>query len=327
MSYQTQGYADSLAEFGTPRWLPNCRGWVLQREIPGVSTPVKPANGATDAMGCYPLFVCEDWARLGADLAELRDSGIITLTVVTDPLGQADPEQLQAWFTPVARPYKEHYLVDLSLGTDEVGSAHHRRNVRRFLGRGRIEVCDHPAAELDCWSALYDQLIAHHGITGIARFSRESFRRQLALPGVTLLRAVTHAGEVAGMQFWASDGDKAWYHLGAYNELGYRLGGASSALTAFALDHFRQHGVRRVNLGSGAGLSHDAQDGLSRFKRGWATETRRAWLCGIVLNPEAYKKICLSGGSHAETGYFPAYRMPRPVLAAEPEVTVHAHAD
>ena len=129
------------------------------------------------------------------------------------------------------------------------------------------------------------------------------------------------------MQIWVNDADKAWYHLGAYNALGYRLGGASSALTAFALDHFRRLGVGWANLGSGAGLSHDATDGLSRFKRGWSTETRWAWLCGVILNHDAYARICSSLGHDAGTEYFPAYRAPQPAVAAEQEVAVHAHAD
>ncbi len=42
--YLHPGYAESLAEFGTPRLLPRSEGWALEREAPGF--PFR------DAMGC-----------------------------------------------------------------------------------------------------------------------------------------------------------------------------------------------------------------------------------------------------------------------------------
>lgn len=324
MSYQTAKYAEALAEFGAPLWLPHCRGWVLRREIPGPA----PCSGH-DATGCYPLFDCADWSSLGRDLAELRATGLAALTLVTEPLGLTQPRQLVPWFPEVARPYKEHFIVDLALPADRIGSAHHRRNLRRFSGQGRVEICAQPSAEADSWTELYDHLIARHRITGLARFSPESFRRQLALPGVVLLRAVTHQGDLAGMQIWFSQGERAWYHLGAYNQLGYRLGGASAALTAAALDHFRAHGVRWADLGSGAGLAQDPNDGLTRYKRGWATGTRWAWLCGAVLDRKAYDRACEAlPPSLRKTEFFPAYRaQPAALPAAEQLEVVHGHAD
>jgi hypothetical protein len=279
------------------------------------------------------LFCCGNWTGLADDLADLRAAGLVSLTVVADPLAEADPELLQRHFADLARPYKEHYLVDLAGKADQFGSSHHRRNVARFARRGVIDICADPVTRTAEWTGLYNQLIARHGITGIARFSAASFRRQLALPGLVLLRARTMAGELVGMQLWFCDGDKVWYHLGAYSELGYRLGGASAALTSHALKHFRDAGLRWANLGSGAGVSHDAQDGLSRFKQGWATATRWAWLYGAVLSPGPYREACLAAGVPAHRAsatapdFFPAYRWPRSRMLAATEVVVHAHAD
>ena len=56
--YMHLGYAESLVEFGTPRELPRSGGWVLERQIPGFSY--------RDAMGCYPLFACQDWSQCAA---------------------------------------------------------------------------------------------------------------------------------------------------------------------------------------------------------------------------------------------------------------------
>jgi hypothetical protein len=62
--YMHPGHAESLAEFGTPRGLPCSGGWLLERAIPGF--------GSHDAMGCYPLFACRDWAALPTDLKNLE---------------------------------------------------------------------------------------------------------------------------------------------------------------------------------------------------------------------------------------------------------------
>ena len=53
-------YAASFAEFGTPSELPECGGWILERKILGF--PYR------DAMGCYPLLACKDWAHLSEDV-------------------------------------------------------------------------------------------------------------------------------------------------------------------------------------------------------------------------------------------------------------------
>ncbi len=58
-----------------------------------------------------------------------------------------------------------------------------------------------------------------------------------------------------------------------------------------------------VNLGGGVGAR---DDGLVRFKRGWATEERVAHLCGRILDRAAYERLTRSG----TFGWFPAYRAP-----------------
>jgi hypothetical protein len=70
-------YADSLSEFGTPRELPRCQGWILERLIPG--TPDR------DAMGYYPLFARQDWSKLHLDLNEMETGELVSLSLVADP--------------------------------------------------------------------------------------------------------------------------------------------------------------------------------------------------------------------------------------------------
>src|SRR5436190_23288915 len=93
--YMHPRYAQSLAEFGSPRHLPRSGGWILEREIPGF--PYR------DAMGCYPLFACRDWSRLHEDLEELH-SDLVTLTLVADPFGDYDLSTLQHCFGDLVSP-------------------------------------------------------------------------------------------------------------------------------------------------------------------------------------------------------------------------------
>ena len=46
------------------------------------------------------------------------------------------------------------------------------------------------------------------------------------------------------------------------------------------------------------------RDGLTRFKRGWATGERIAHLCGRVLDRAAYSRLA------GPSDWFPAYRDP-----------------
>jgi hypothetical protein len=92
------------------------------------------------------------------------------------------------------------------------------------------------------------------------------------------------------------------------SETGYAVS-ASYGLcqTALAYFHSGMSGrVRYVDLGAGAGLD-GSTDGLTKFKRGWATGTRPAFFCGRVFDAERY--AALTRLAHAESAkYFPAYR-------------------
>jgi hypothetical protein len=283
-----------LAEFGTPRELPSCGGWVLGRAIPG--------SPYHDATGCYPLFVCRDWSRLPTDLDSLAGK-FVTLSFVADPFGNFRFDDLQRCFDVVVA-FKEHFVVDLSRSPDEIGSSHHRHYARKALQTIRVEVCPDPLRHLDEWVLLYDHLIARHGLKGIQAFSRQAFAKQLGLPGLVMFRAVQH-GETVGLDLWFVHRDVAYGHLVALSPQGYRAR-ASYALKSYLIRHFAGR-VRWIDLGGGAGFRNNADDGLTQFKRGWATGSRPTYFCGRVLDTPRYLE--LTGASHVPAdGYFPAYR-------------------
>ena len=294
--YRHEGYAASLARFGTPRRLPRSEGWVLERPIPG--TP------HIDGMGCYPLFSCRSFKALASDLDALGTE-LVSLALVADPFGDHEPELLRDCFPDVCYPFKTHYVVELERAPESFVSRAHQRNARRGLREVKVERCEKPSDALEDWVRLYDELIAHHGISGILAFSRASFEQQLGVPGLVALRA-SFDHRTVGMLLWFVHDEVAHYHLGAFDAIGYEHR-ASFALFWRSIELFRSAGLRWLNLGGGAGLGTDDGGGLSRFKAGWSTATREAWFCGRTFDPVALADLAAARGAPAD-GYFPPYR-------------------
>jgi hypothetical protein len=293
--YLHPDYAKSLSEFGAPLQLPKSGGWLLKRTIDGVDV---------DAMGTYPLFACSDWKSLKCDFHQLGKS-LVSVVVVTDPFGEYDESLLRDSFGDLVIPFKSHFLNDLRCPLESAICEHHARNAAIGLKQITVERCIDPFSLLDDWIRLYSVLTERHQITGIRAFSATSFATQLKTPGIVCFRAL-HGQQTIGMILWYVQNSVAYYHLGAYTEEGYRLR-ASFALFRQALDYFAETGLKYANLGAGAGLGSDANDGLSRFKRGWSTSERRTYLCGRIFDRQGYNRL-ISVRDAGTTGYFPAYR-------------------
>jgi hypothetical protein len=296
-AYADKDYAASLSEFGKPRQLTRSGGWILERSIPGSSSK--------DAMGCYPLFSCEDWTGLREDLEGIGGDDVIALSLVADPFGDYTAPYLKECFNAKVIPFKEHFVIDLTSSMNDYVSSHHRRYARKGLRELQIERSSTPAGWAGDWGRLYGHLIARHGIRGISAFSPSAFARQLCVPGVHAFRA-SYQSSVVGMVLWYVRDEVAYYHLGAYDPVGYQMR-ASFPLFWTAIEYFAGDGLQWLNLGAGAGLSDGDQDGLSHFKRGWATGTRTAYFCGHIFDHGRYGELVHSKNP-GPTEYFPAYR-------------------
>ena len=293
--YRHRRYAESFAEFGQPRELSHCGGWLIERAIP--------ASALRDGMGCYPLFDCRTWSGLPLDLSDLTET-LVSVSLVTNPFADVAETDLRRWFDAVI-PYKQHYVTDLRHQVADVVSRPHRRNAHRARRFVHVDACQTPLALLDEWCNLYNQLTARHGITGLRAFSRATFEKQLGVPGLVMFRALA-GDEIVGLHLWYVCDGVAYGHLGATSARGYDLM-ASYALYWHAIDHFRER-VRWLDLGGGAGISEGgSEDGLRQFKAGWATGTKQTFLCGRVLQPDAYHMLSAERAS-GNTSYFPAYR-------------------
>ena len=310
--YQHPDYAQSLSEFGTPRHLPESGGWILERPIPGCPALGAERRGASglrvgeakDAMGPYPLFTCRHWDQLPADVAGLSGS-LVTLVLVTDPFAEIDTAQLGTGFDFV-KPFKCHYIADLTSPFEEALNKHHRYYVKKSLREIETEVCEEPLRYLREWIGLYDNLVQKRGIRGLRAFSAQSFHTQLSIPGMVLVVG-RQGGQIVGAHLVAIQGDVAYSHLAALSSVGYQLNAAYGIYGA-TLEYLTARNVRYLDLGGAPGLDPDTPtDGLTRFKRGWSRTTRLVYLCGRVLDPERCAELCRLKGVGA-TDYFPAYR-------------------
>lgn len=286
-------YVASLAEFGTPRKLPACGGWILERNIPGA-----PYH---DAMGCYPLFACKDWTQLAEDLLAL-EGDLVSLALVTDPFGNFETEQLSAVFD-VCFEFKNHYITDLSQPLEKSVRSSHRYNARKALKAISVDRCDEPQKYLSEWVTLYTYLTKRHNISGLRAFSEESFRQLLMLPGLEMFVA-SQNNEIIGAQIWVVQKNVGYVHLTAMNSTGYKLS-ASYALRWVAMEYFAGR-LQWIDHGAGSGL-HQTDDGLTIFKRGWATETWPVYFCGRILDRKKYNELARVSGN-ATSVYFPIYR-------------------
>lgn len=288
-------YAASLAEFGAPRALTGSSAWLLERQIDG--------SPHRDAIGCYPLFCCSDWTRLEEDLAALQGV-LVSVAVVTDPFGRYDQGLLERCFPELVVPFKQHFVVDLSIYARETLDRKTRQAINRGLRQVRVERCAEPWPHMDDWVRLYGEAAARFAMSPIQAMSRRAFERQFRIPGLHMWRAVIGTETVAIATVFVH-GDTAYGHLIALSEVAYRIS-AGYAIYATMLDDMRAH-VGWFNLGGAPGATEAKQAGIGDFKRQWATGTRTAYLCGRILDSRAYRLLS-EARALPGLGYFPAYR-------------------
>lgn len=294
--YTHPAYATSLAEFGVPLGLPRSGGWLLERGIPK-------GGASRDAIGCYPIFACRDWSPLGEDLDELSGR-IVSLFVVPDPFCPLAPTDLERLFPDLARPYKEHHVVEMRKPLEI--TRHHRKCARQARRRVSVEVHSEgaPPGFLEQWLSLHRHLVERHSISGIQAFSDTAFERQLLVPGLVVVRAL-HAETTVGAQLWFVHGDVAYGHVLALDPNGYQFG-AAYAMYQTALEYFTDR-VAWCDLGGVPGVEEGGAKNLESFKRGWSKATRTTFACGRVFDRERYLALVSARGVTRST-FFPRYR-------------------
>lgn len=294
LGYKSAEYAQSLSEFGEPRYLPHSKGWILERPTPSLHY--------TDAIACYPLFSCENWSKLHLDLHELQDQ-LVSITMVPNPFGQVDTVYLKNCFPDLMVPFKQHYVMNMREPIDKIVSRHHRKYARKALINIETEVCQAPIDFLEEWMDLHQHLIQKYQIEGIRAYTRRAFEQQLSLPSMVVLTA-KYNHEVVGAQLWIIENDVAFGHVLAFSPEGIKLG-AAYALYWFALNYFKGK-VEWCDVGGLAGMQNTENDPLHQFKRGWSTGFKTSYLCGRVLNRDKYDELVAF--NQQTSNFFPEYR-------------------
>ena len=292
--YLHPAYANCFSEIGTPVFLPRSKGWLIKRPIP--------ASGHFDAMGCYPLFLCENWDLLHEDIINLEND-LISIALVTDPFTTISFEQLRRIF-PVCYHFKDHYIADFSVPFEKIIGKSTRKLSTQALRHVVIEQCPEPVRFLDEWVNLYDVLVNRHNITGIRAFSRDSFSKMLLLPGLDMFVA-RMGDEIVGAEIIIRQKHFAYVHLLAISELGYQ-NNASYALD-WTTQKYYSNTLHFLDHGSGAGLDNEV-NGLVQYKKRWSTMKLPVYFCGKVLNKRIYKELSYRNQVR-ETEYFPHYRI------------------
>jgi len=295
--YDARSYADALNQ-GALVAMPRSEGYLIKRKLPDFL-----ASAESDLVSPYPVYACKNWDGLADDI-RLLNQDYVTLSLVTDPFFDCSVEYLKETFPDKCIKFKPHYIIDTSLDLDCNISSHHRRNVRRSLKSVSIDVLDDPYEVIDEWMRLYSNLIERHRIQGVAQFSDASFRKQLRLPGM-IATVARFQCDVVGIALWLLAGNIGYYHLAAYSDRGYELN-SSFAIFYESLKYLSAR-TDYVSLGGGAGAKIQENDGLARFKQGWASESRDVYFCGKVLDRDKYQSIC-GGSSKIHDSFFPAYR-------------------
>ena len=206
--YVHPAYAASLSEFGEPRHLPRCDGWILERKIP--NTPYR------DAIGPYPLFSCLDWTQLEHDLNDVGEE-LVSLMLVPAPLDRFNQEMLDRCFDRVIE-FKQHYVADLNLQIKDIVKKSHKNTVSRAKKKVDVSICSEPQTQLDRWLELFNVLVNRHEITGVRAFSKDAFAKQLSVPGTVVFEARAN-GQTVGLDWWYLQDNVAYGHLVAFSEL------------------------------------------------------------------------------------------------------------
>ena len=289
--FATVAYAEAfgVGTIDVPEW----KTALLKRPIPSTDW--------SDALSCYPFTVFGKQPDLCAGLERLRETGLVTVALVPDPLASPSPDSLCAAFE-VCRPFKTHYLIDRDAGPIRFAK-NHRWSVRQAQKRCRFEEIE-LAKNFETWLSLYRHTVIRHRVTGIHDFAPSYFRALADMPAVTAL-AARHAGELIAIILWVRSGDIVYAHLEGGSLAAYR-NYAIYGLIAAATEHFADYRV--IHLGGAAGVEEkEKNDGLGHFKRGFANRQVTAYFCGSCLDTARYATLI---GDRPHTTYFPAYRKP-----------------
>lgn len=277
----SESYASACEEPGVHRlYVPEWRTHVLVREGRG---------GARQATGVRPYASLDPGCDVRAGLESLRQAGVVSVSLITDPMWCPDLPVLQQGFT-VCRAFKESHFVDRAAGPLSYRKGH-RNQINRIRPASEVRevaLADH----LDRWWELYERNMAERGIAQPFRLSY--FERLARMPELRTVAAAMD-GEIAAVTLWIRYEDILYFYDAASSDTGMV---ASASYAAFAHVIETATDCRYVFLGGSSGFRDDPDDGLAVFKRGFANASAMSYLCSATLGRSG---AAASHGSGAAT--------------------------
>lgn len=264
--YCSESYSCALEEAGVrPLRVEGWDTYVLVRVGQG---------GMHNAIGVRPHGALDPNCVPRAGLDALRQAGIASISLVTDPMWCPELPVLQEAFDS-CRAFREHYLVDREAEVQFRKRHRNRINQARRVGEVReISLVEH----LERWLELYQLNIDNRQIP--QPFSRLYFERLACIASLRTI-AVFVADEIVNMTLWFRHDDTFYFHDGASSETGFEM---SAAYAAFAHAIEKAADCRYVLLGGSAGFRDERLDGLAVFKRGFSNASVVSYLCSANLS-------------------------------------------
>jgi hypothetical protein len=275
--YSSASYSNALRDGAAiPLAIPEWDSYVLVRAAD--------AGGQKKcATGLYPFACLAPTANLSAGLHRLRNHGVVSVVLVTDPLWQPALDSLKTAFS-VCQPLKVSYIID----REKAIYFHktHRRRIRKAHQQCQIQIV--PLGDyLEEWFRLYQGLVRRKEIAAARDFSRSYFQNLARMEALTAVAAFVRSKLVA-MSLWIRHSETVYCHLSASSATGYACS-ASYGAHDFAIQHFRD--CRYIILGGVAGFVDSPDDGLASFKRGFANATAQSYFCAWGVSVERNNQL------------------------------------
>lgn len=233
------------------------------------------AGGMLQATGLKPLAGLRPGGDISGGLERLRDAGVRSISLVTDPMWCPELDVLKGSFNS-CREFKTYFIVDREAKQVQIRKRH-RNRINRALRSAevrKISLADH----LDSWLRIYEENVRRRQIRNAYR---PEYFEQLAELGALEVIAVIKDERFVTMTLWLRHEDVLYYREGASSEEGFEIS-ASYAAFAYAIEHAAP--CSYVFLGGSVAMYDDHSDGMATFRRGFANATVPCYLCSATLS-------------------------------------------
>jgi hypothetical protein len=260
-------YAQACSTSGVrPFHVPEWGAYVLIRDGHG---------GACFATGVRPQASLDPDSDLSAGLARLRQAGVVSVSLVPDPLWSPTLGAFRRAFE-ICQPLKIHFMLDRGARRVQIGKRH-RNRINQALRA--CEIREGSLAEhVPRWMELYRWHVANRRIAH--PFGVSYFETLAQLDGLKTL-IVTVNEEIVNMTLWLRHEDVLYFYDGASNAAGLER---SASYAAFAYVIETESECRYLFFGGPAEMRANGDDGLTAFKRGFANAFGSTYLCSTAFN-------------------------------------------